>query len=72
MTAAQATYVAEYGCERRCRVEVDLDEMRTRMTLAMLRDYAATNHDDAHHSDAAVSTPRPDVVVRAGVLEAAS
>lgn len=42
------TLAAEFACDRRCQVEIDLDDIDGRTTLANLRRMAEQAHDAAH------------------------
>lgn len=44
MRDAQFLFVAEYPCDRHCRVELDLDDENPRATVAMLRRSADREH----------------------------
>jgi hypothetical protein len=67
---ANATLVVEQGCDRRCRVEVDLTGWRTRLTYGQMLGRAETAHKAAHRADppARVFVHGGDATVRAGAL----
>jgi hypothetical protein len=65
-----ATFVVEYPCDRRCQVELDLSDIHLRFTHGQMLRTAEDAHLEAHEADAVkVFSPRPEVVVRAGVLD---
>jgi hypothetical protein len=67
-----ATFVVEYPCDRRCQVELDLSDIHLRFTHGQMLRTADGVHLEAHEADAVkVFNPRAEVVVRAGVLDAA-
>jgi len=49
----QAMLVVEYPCDRFCRIEVDLSEERSHITLQQLRDKADGLHQRIHEPDRA-------------------
>jgi hypothetical protein len=69
MTQPMATFVVEYPCDRRCQVELDLSEIHARFTHGQMLRVAEGVHLEAHEAAAVrVFSPRPEAVVRAGVL----
>jgi len=68
MTAPAATFSVEYGCERRCRVEVDLTGQHIRMTLNQMMARAELAHKASHERLACRTfTLRPGVPAAAEV-----
>lgn len=43
--------LVDVGCDRGCQVELDLDEVSPRTTIATLTDRARTVHDEAHAAE---------------------
>lgn len=70
MAEPMATFTAEYDCERRCQVEYDLTDVRTRSTYGMMLDRAEVAHRAAHKADPPVKVfvHSGDATVRAGAL----
>lgn len=68
-----ATLTVEFGCDRACQAEVDLDGVHIRFTLGQMLERAKLAHADAHAREwpARVFAWRDDVLVRAGVLDEA-
>ena len=45
---AQESFVVEYGCEKHCRIEVDVDTINSRSTHRQMREHADAEHDRVH------------------------
>lgn len=67
MKAAAASFTAEFGCERHCQVELDLDGAHSRFTVTQMRERAEQVHTEAHRHAYRVFRPQLDVLVRATV-----
>jgi len=52
-TGPQAMFVAEYPCDRFCRIEVDLSDAHSQMTLQQMREKADALHQRVHHPELA-------------------
>lgn len=65
-----ATLTVEFGCDRACQVELDLDDVHIRFTLGQMLERARLAHADAHAREwpTRVFAWRDDVLVRAAVL----
>lgn len=67
MKAYAASYVAEFDCERRCTVELDLTDARSRFTASQMEGRAEHVHKNAHEWPAQrVLAAADDAVVRTG------
>jgi len=64
-----ATFTADFNCERRCQVELDLDGVTIRFTLGRMIAYAERAHDAAHRASERVFRYEAAILVRAAVLE---
>lgn len=68
-----ATLTVEYACERRCQVELDLEEVHIRFTLGQMLVAANGAHEAAHlAAPTKVFRHRPELLVRAGTLVGAA
>lgn len=68
-----ATFSVDFGCERACQVELDLDGMQVRFTLGQMLERAKMAHAGAHAAEPTrVFRWRDDVLVRATVLAEAA
>jgi hypothetical protein len=65
-----ATFTVEFGCDRACQVELDLDGVHIRFTLGQMLERAKLAHTDAHAREwpTRVHAWRDDVLVRATLL----
>jgi hypothetical protein len=65
-----ATFVVDYPCERRCRVEYDTTDVNARTTHGQLQLRTEAAHKAAHKADPPVKvyTWHGDILVKAGAL----
>lgn len=63
-----ATLIVEYSCDRRCQVEVDLNEEHSRYTKHQMLVDATAAHRAAHKYRVQVYTGHAGATVRAGAL----
>lgn len=59
-----ATLTVEFGCDRRCQVELDLSEMHIRFTLGQMLTVVGCAHDGAHASVQSVFSYQKTALVR--------
>lgn len=52
-------FVAEYPCDRFCRIEVDLDDTHAGFTLRQMREVAGVEHQRVHPRDPVTARRSP-------------